>query len=943
MSASFVGRRVELAVLESVCSNAESGSRPAAALIFGLPGSGKTRLLAELRSRQRATQLSLAGYEAGTRVPLAAAGDLLRALGNDSGAGGLLSELLSATGLAVDRSLEPLRLFEAARRALLGVEGPILLIVDDLQWVDELSLALCSYLVRSAETEQKGLALIAASRPAGGGAAFHDSLIKELGSDRVTEVELGPLEQNEGVQLIRQLAPQLSVQRATELWKQSKGSAFWLAILARNDGDYDLAGYIGMRQRELGRDAGRLLALLAVATRPLAVSELEAIMAWDQSRTDEAVAELDRAGLTVTQGIAVDLAHDLIRTSAMAQLSGVLQRELHAQLATWLERQAGADVQVLHEALVHRRAAGLDVNELALRVLQSPRRRLLGREALQELARIADANGFSEPLRIALQLTVAELASELGEHQIALDRWTPLASSVSDRTLRAAAYLAASRAALRMIDRRDDAVPLVDLARDQAPDDPVLAIEIESHRANLLQLLKHRGEEGRAAAFHAAEKARQLWANPATEITSRERDAYVAALQGAFDSAVVEEDAAAQLRIAEEMTQLARGSEEGAIWAAHNNAAALMFVGRVGEAIDSGRRAWNQARERVLPMLSLTAGANLASKLIDIGRLEEADEVVSECVELERRVAGSAERLAMGKLGNWSIHDLRHQILLSRGDWRDAIASLERELTLQPDPHFRVALHWGIFVWLARCADGTRNLDVERHVAAGRQDSLAADCRRCGRELALKTAEAFARLGRMEDAEQELHVWDENGRPAHVNDVLWRRHVGALIALARRDPGGIAELEAVLAERRRLGLVGALLWNRLDLATALLGSDRRRAAEEFRQAGDEAAVVGAASEQQLAELALRRLGVRTWRRGRARGGESALDRLSQRERQIAGLISAGHSNPEIASRLFLSRKTVERHVSNILARMGARNRTELARLVSAQELSPTSR
>ncbi|TME18462.1 MAG: response regulator transcription factor, partial [Chloroflexi bacterium] len=49
------------------------------------------------------------------------------------------------------------------------------------------------------------------------------------------------------------------------------------------------------------------------------------------------------------------------------------------------------------------------------------------------------------------------------------------------------------------------------------------------------------------------------------------------------------------------------------------------------------------------------------------------------------------------------------------------------------------------------------------------------------------------------------------------------------------------------------------------------------------------------------------------------------------------------SNPEIASRLFLSRKTIERHVSNILARTGARNRTDLARLLNVQEARPTSR
>src|SRR6266567_7164032 len=170
------------------------------------------------------------------------------------------------------------------------------------------------------------------------------------------------------------------------------------------------------------------------------------------------------------------------------------------------------------------------------------------------------------------------------------------------------------------------------------------------------------------------------------------------------------------------MARLARGSEEAEIWAAHNRAAALMFAGHVGEALDSGRRAWIQARSRMLPMLTLEAGATLTSKLIDVGRLSEADEVISECLDLERRLAGSAERLAIGKVGVWSIHDLRHQIWLSRGDWRDAVASLERELKFQPDPHFRLPLHWHVLLWLARCGDRTPSPEVDLHAAAAHQD-----------------------------------------------------------------------------------------------------------------------------------------------------------------------------------------------------------------------------
>src|SRR4029077_19996368 len=147
-------------------------------------------------------------------------------------------------------------------------------------------------------------------------------------------------------------------------------------------------------------------------------------------------------------------------------------------------------------------------------------------------------------------------------------------------------------------------------------------------------------------------------------------------------------------------------------------------------------------------------------------------------------------------------------------------------------------------VWLARCAGPTRSHEIEQHIAASRQDATGADCRRCSRELLLKTAEALARLGRIEEAEGQLESWYEMGRGALLNDALWHRHVAALVAVSKHEMSGIAELEAVLAERMRLGLVASLLWTRLDLAAALQSTDSRRATEEFRQAGELAAAVG---------------------------------------------------------------------------------------------------
>ena len=70
--------------------------------------------------------------------------------------------------------------------------------------------------------------------------------------------------------------------------------------------------------------------------------------------------------------------------------------------------------------------------------------------------------------------------------------------------------------------------------------------------------------------------------------------------------------------------------------------------------------------------------------------------------------------------------------------------------------------------------------------------------------------------------------------------------------------------------------------------------------------------------------------MRTWRRGGSARGAGAVGELSEREREIARRVASGATNPEIAAALFLSRKTVERHVSNVLAKLGVRNRAEVA-------------
>ncbi|MCT7659994.1 helix-turn-helix transcriptional regulator [Mycobacterium sp. CPCC 205710] len=52
--------------------------------------------------------------------------------------------------------------------------------------------------------------------------------------------------------------------------------------------------------------------------------------------------------------------------------------------------------------------------------------------------------------------------------------------------------------------------------------------------------------------------------------------------------------------------------------------------------------------------------------------------------------------------------------------------------------------------------------------------------------------------------------------------------------------------------------------------------------------------------------------------------------LTQRERDVLELLAAGHSDAEIATALFISPKTANRHVGAILSKLGVRNRTQAA-------------
>jgi DNA-binding CsgD family transcriptional regulator len=278
-------------------------------------------------------------------------------------------------------------------------------------------------------------------------------------------------------------------------------------------------------------------------------------------------------------------------------------------------------------------------------------------------------------------------------------------------------------------------------------------------------------------------------------------------------------------------------------------------------------RAGLEMTELAVPSLHRLAVANLAALWLDQGRVEEVERLVDNHAE-------SAEITAvLARLHLWhgraaaAIGMLRRRIVPGAGQ-RLERSRLEELL-------------------------GEAELAVGDVGAARRRgDTMVAEGDELGCELI--TARGHRLAGRVAMAAGEFDV-------------------------ARRS------LDAALVAFVRLEMVVESVRTRLLLAAALENAEPEVAAAEARSALVNADRLGATPIADEAAALLRRLGVAV-----SRGAPGDGSALSRREVQVLELLGEGLSNPEIAARLHLSRKTVEHHVAHVLSKLGARNRSEAA-------------
>ncbi|MDA0168561.1 helix-turn-helix transcriptional regulator, partial [Solirubrobacter taibaiensis] len=119
------------------------------------------------------------------------------------------------------------------------------------------------------------------------------------------------------------------------------------------------------------------------------------------------------------------------------------------------------------------------------------------------------------------------------------------------------------------------------------------------------------------------------------------------------------------------------------------------------------------------------------------------------------------------------------------------------------------------------------------------------------------------------------------------------------------------------------------------LAGRALAQDGRRAEAIaiLRSAERTFDAIGIPHDRDLARRALRKLHARAEPRGPSAPGETGLASLSTREREVAELVTARHTNREIAALLFLGEKTIETHLRNIFVKLGVSSRVDVARAV----------
>ena len=893
----IVGREHERTQTEGFVDDTRVGSR--ALIIAGDAGIGKTALWRHAVAYARDT---------GHHV-------LLTRASEDEMAGALvgLTDLFervdveaAALHLEIDPFVRGRAVLDILRR--LAAEAPVVLAIDELQWLDAASARALRYAIRRLDTEP--VAVIATLR---GPAPDRLELAASLPPGRCETLTLGPLTQSALRQLLGRMVAAISPLTLRKVHQVSGGNPLYAIELVRSlaattgvVGVVDslplpdsLQGAIELRLETVKPALFPLLEAVA-ASGPIGFEEISRYLPGVD--LEALLTEADDLDLLVMQeNLRVSFRHPLLASAVYGRLSPIRRQALHAELAT---KTTDPDMQARH---------------IALSMTESDREAADLLEQAAERARLCGAS---------------DVAAEFARHS---HRLTPPGDvdAANRRALAEVTHLAAAGEASR-------ALRLVDELVASLPPGPARAEALVQR----FYVENDDVEQGDAILCQALEDAAgdQCLRGQVLDILGWLRGVYRGDLRGGI--ACAREAAEIAERCGDDLTTvLAVGH------LAHMEALAG------SPKPDAMRRAVALADRIGGPRLGGGPKAWLAKQHLWNGELTSASTLFSEV------------RSAHSATGNTLEQPYRHYDLAllacAAGDMAAARHHVEVGILEAQDSANGDAEGWLLYpqalteAWLG--LPGTESTVARLLAWPGRPGGLmgAARARSAhglfllskgdnagATQVLVEAVElidrvglanpgalpvlpdaiiALAGSGGLDRADGLLRVLDEQ---AHRLDgprtraLAW--HARGVLELARGDGETAAETLAAAAARfDEMGLLPDAARAVLSRGRALLRAGRRTAAADaLYEAHQRFAAIGASLWGGLAAADLERASP-----GRADS------RLTTTESRVAGLVAAGRKNREVGAELFMSVATVEAHLTRIYRKLDVRSRTDLVRMV----------
>ena len=934
---SLVGRADELARLTAALDQAREG-HGSLLLLAGEAGVGKSRLAEEAAA---AFELSL--YGGASHGATAAYGPIVAALRSRlrtdpealADCGALLPHLallLPELGEAAAES-ERATIFEAVRCAFahLSAAGPAVVVLDDLQWSDDTTLELLAAL---ADPLREMPVLVLATYRSDGLPREHRLrwLRNELRrSGQLEELTLEPLDRTEVGELLGELlAEQPSPALVRTIHDRTLGSPFFVE---------ELIG--GLQKRGSLRSGRRGLELVERDEVPVPDSVREAVLVGLGDVSAEAreaaeaaavlgqrfemqlgatlapaagFAELTEVGLLEEHGPGrAAFRHALAQEALYAEVPWNRRRDLHRRLALSLEEEGGASLAIA----THWRGAGDEGR---------------AREALVAAARQSETvHAHRDALRAAregLELWPEDEAEELRRET--LERYGRSAELVGElgeaakawRELAAACEHAEDRAGYAEAQRRLAATYELGGERDKAFAARRLAAEsfaaAERPAEAALERLAMADHHRRGARYGEAIELAKLAAAEAEKAERPDISARILGLQG-----VVE----------------AKG-------------------GDFGQGLDSVRSGLALALEHDLTPVAAELYQRLSLVLYDGADYRQAEEALDTALDLCRTGEDAGTEVAC-------VTCLVY-VLRERGEWSRA-AELGREL-IESDTAVWVAegLVGAIHAFEGKLSSARRQLTSARAVASsvghynmycdsttalaivaaaeGHEDEAATRAR----ELLARWEESedhhyavwgirwaaswFARNGDRREAQLCASALGQMASAGGHDDAVaaLAQAVGELALLEGDAEAAVESLARAVELHRNLAIPHERAQVELRAGVALAAAGEREAAlERLCDAYRCATKLGARPIAAEAAKEVAALGESVAQRLGSRAAASTEDvQLTRRELEVLRHVAVGRTNREIAQELFISQRTVDMHVRNLLGKLDCRSRVE---------------